>query len=75
MAPAILAGGGMKTGQVIGATDNRAGSAVSRPVSFQDVFATLYHNLGIDLRSTTIRDPSGRPHYLVEDGEAIEELI
>jgi len=75
VAPAILAGGGIKTGQVIGATDKHAGAAVARPVHFQDIFATLYHNLGIDLRSTTISDPNGRPHYLVEHGETIKELI
>ena len=75
VAPAILAGGGMKVGQVIGATDKHAGYAVSRPVDFQDVFATLYRNIGIDLSSTTILDPSGRPQYLVEHGKAIKELI
>ena len=45
---ALLAGGGMKTGQVIGATDRIAGEAVARPVTFGELFATLYHNLGID---------------------------
>ena len=45
---ALLAGGGMRTGQVIGSTDKTAGYAKDRPISFQNVFATLYHNLGID---------------------------
>ena len=45
---AFLAGGGMRTGQVIGATDKEAAYVKERPVSFQNVFATLYHNLGID---------------------------
>ena len=45
---ALLAGGGMRTGQVIGSTDKTAAYAKDRPVSFQNVFATLYHNLGID---------------------------
>ena len=63
---ALLAGGGMKTGQVIGAT-NRLGEAPSeRPVHFQEIFATLYRNLGIDTSRTTITDPAGRPQYLVE---------
>ena len=75
VAPAIVAGGRMKTGQVIGATDKHAGAAVARPVHVQDVFATLYHNLGIDLTKTTITDPSGRPHYLVEHGEVIRDLV
>jgi len=64
---ALLAGGGMKTGQVIGATDRIAGEAVARPVTFGELFATLYRNLGIDLDRTTIQDLNGRPQYLVED--------
>ena len=73
---ALLAGGGMKTGQVIGATDRIGGEAVDRPVSFQEVIATLYHNLGIDLNSTTVNDLTGRPRYLVDNGTApIAELI
>jgi hypothetical protein len=64
---ALLAGGGMKTGQVIGATDRIAGEAASRPVTFGELFATLYHNLGIDVNRTTIQDLNGRPQYLVED--------
>src|SRR5262249_55286920 len=45
--PALLAGGGIRDGQVIGATDRLGGKVVSRPVSYQEVFATLYHYLGI----------------------------
>src|SRR3954453_3142257 len=45
---AILAGGGMKTGQAIGSTDRIGGLAKERPVEFGDVFATLYHNLGVN---------------------------
>ncbi|MDA0811361.1 MAG: DUF1501 domain-containing protein [Verrucomicrobia bacterium] len=76
VAMALLAGGGMQTGQVIGATDRLGGEAVDRPVSFAEVFATLYHNLGIDAATTSITDVSGRPHLLV-DGNAkpIRELI
>ena len=73
--PAILAGGGMQVGQVIGATDRTAGAAVSRPVHYKDVFATLYQNLGIDARQITIVDPRGRPHYLLDEGEPIRELV
>jgi uncharacterized protein (DUF1501 family) len=64
---AILAGGGMKTGQVIGSTDAQAALAKDRPVHFQEVFATLYQNLGLDPRTRTVTDLSGRPHYLVDD--------
>jgi hypothetical protein len=49
---------------------------IARPIHFQDVFATLYHNLGIDASATTVTDLSGRPQYLVDDGhEPIRELI
>lgn len=73
--PAILAGGGMRIGQVIGATDRLASEVIARPVSYQDVIATLYHNLGIDGLATTLTDPSGRPRYLVEHGRPIDELV
>ena len=72
---ALLAGGGMRTGQVLGETDRYAAAAVSRPVHYQDVFATLYHNLGINARATTITDPSGRPQYLLDRGEVLSELV
>ena len=73
---ALLAGGGMRTGQVIGATDRHAAQARERPVHFQEVFATLYHNLGIDVNRATVTDHSGRPHYLVDGNmQPIRELV
>jgi hypothetical protein len=75
VACALLAGGGMRTGQVIGATDRLAAEAVERPVHFQEVFATLYHNLGINAASTTLSDLNGRPHYLADAQQPIRELI
>ncbi len=75
LGPALLAGGGMKVGQVLGATDRYAGVVVSRPVHYQDVFATLYHNLGIDPETTTLTDPNGRPQYLLDRGKPIRELV
>lgn len=71
---AILAGGGMKTGQVIGATNRLGEVAVRRPVHFQEVIATLYRNIGIDPASKPIVDQAGRPQPLVERG-AIRELV
>ena len=65
----------MRTGQVIGATDRAASVATSRPVHYQDVIATLYHNLGIDPRATTIADTTGRPQYLVETGQPLPEVM
>jgi len=75
VSPVLLAGGGMKVGQVIGATDRYAGSVVSRPVHFQDVFATLYGNLGINPATTTLIDPNGRPQHLLDIGQPIRELV
>jgi hypothetical protein len=73
---ALLAGGGMKTGQVIGATDRLGGEAIERPVQFGEVFATLYHNLGIDVNKVTLPDLSGRPQYLVDNGcQPMRELV
>ena len=73
---ALMAGGGMRTGQVIGATDREAGYPTERPVKFQEVFATLYHCIGLDPTNTTVRDHQGRPHYLVDAGnKPISELV
>ena len=71
---AILAGGGMKTGQVIGSTTRTGAEAKDRPVTFGEVFATLYHNLGLNSETTTVLDPTGRPQHLA-DGRAMPELI
>ncbi|HEY2909460.1 MAG TPA: DUF1501 domain-containing protein [Gemmataceae bacterium] len=70
---AIMAGGGMKTGQAIGSTDRLGGHAKDRPVGFGDVFATLYRNLGLAAEST-VNDPTGRPQHVAE-GVALPELI
>jgi len=72
---ALLAGGGMKLGQVIGKTDRLGGEATERPVQFGEVFATLYHNLGIDPNKTTVKDLSGRPQYLVDGHLPMKELV
>jgi Protein of unknown function (DUF1501) len=73
---ALLAGGGMKHGQVIGATDRLGGEAVTRPVQFGEVFATLYHQLGIDVSKVTMQDLTGRPQFLVEAGlQPMKELV
>jgi hypothetical protein len=73
---ALLAGGGMKTGQVIGATDRMGGEVVARPITFQEMFATLYRNLGVDLNARRVFDFRGRPQYLVEpNASPIVELI
>jgi hypothetical protein len=71
---ALLAGGGMKTGQAIGSTNRLGEYASNRPVHFGEVFGTLYRNLGIDVAKTFITDPTGRPQHLI-DHEPIRELV
>ncbi len=72
---AVVAGGGFKTGQVIGATDRLGGEPTERPVHFGEVFATLYQWLGIDVNEVTLPDFSGRPQYLVDGWQPMKELI
>lgn len=73
--PCLMAGGGLRTGQAIGETDRTASVPRERPVTYQDVFATIYNRLGFDLSGTTITDPSGRPQYLTEVRQPIRELV
>jgi hypothetical protein len=74
---ALLAGGGMRHGQVIGQTNRLGEHPVERPVHFQEVFATLYKSLGIDIDHTTLLDLQGRPRYLIEqnDYRPMPELV
>lgn len=71
---ALMAGGGMKLGQAIGSTNRLGEFAKTRPVHFQEIFATLYRNLGINPESTTLIDPTGRPQYLTQMAP-IRELV
>jgi hypothetical protein len=71
---ALIAGGGLQMGQIVGETDAHAEAARSRPYGAQDILATLYHVLGID-RSRTMIDLNGRPRQLVDTGEPIAGLI
>ncbi|MEO6811320.1 MAG: DUF1501 domain-containing protein [Isosphaeraceae bacterium] len=72
---AMLAGGGMRTGQVIGATNPYAEVARERPVTFQSVFATLYQNLGIDPDSL-VTDRSDRQMFMLDEHpQVIQEVV
>jgi Protein of unknown function (DUF1501) len=71
---AILAGGGLKTGQAIGSTNRLGETAKDRPVTYGEVFATIYHALGINTETQTINDPTGRPQYVAE-GRVMKELV
>jgi hypothetical protein len=74
---AMLAGGGLRHGQVIGATNRLGEYASERPVHFQEIFATLYASLGIEVGRLTLPDFQGRPQYLVEHNTygPIRELV
>ncbi|MEX0718955.1 MAG: DUF1501 domain-containing protein [Planctomycetaceae bacterium] len=71
----FLAGGGLRHGQMIGTTDARAEAPIDRPIHLQQVFATVYRQLGIDPEHTQLFDPNGRPQYLLDEREPIGELI
>ena len=71
---AMISGGGLRMGQVIGATTSKAEYPVERPLAPQDLMATIYRHLGIDYRSS-IADFTGRPIQILSDGEPIRELI
>jgi hypothetical protein len=69
-----LAGGGMRQGQVIGATEHDGGQIKERRVSPGDLAATIYHHMGVPL-TTTYPDTTGRPRHIVEGGAVIRELL
>jgi len=72
---ALMAGGGMRAGQAIGSTNRLGEEPKERPVHVQEIFATLYHNLGIDAARTHLTDLNDRPHYLVDGHMPMPELI
>jgi hypothetical protein len=70
----LFAGGGIRTGQVVGATDERGEDATQRQVSRGDFLATLYAHLGIQPDNIAFRDFSGRPIPILQEGTPIIEL-
>ncbi|MCI0379125.1 MAG: DUF1501 domain-containing protein [Gemmataceae bacterium] len=71
---ALLIGGGLRMGQVIGESDSRAANVRSRPITPGDLFATILQFLGID-PGIQFTHPSGRPVYMIEDGRPMAELV
>lgn len=71
---ALLAGGGLKMGQVIGSTDDKGARPKDRPLHPNDVLATVYKHLGIDHTQAFI-NPAGRPIPILPHGEPIAELL
>ena len=71
---ALFAGGGLRTGQVVGETDAKAERPRTRALGAQDVLATVYQALDVDL-AAKLPDFSGRPMPLLDDGKPISELF
>lgn len=70
----LFAGGGIDTGQIIGATDSRGEDPIERRVGPGDFLATIYTHLGVDFETTAIPNFSGRPVPILNQGAAIPEL-
>jgi hypothetical protein len=75
VASCLMAGGGMRAGQVIGSTTKDGGYADERPVHYRDVLATLHHNMGFDTRRDLVMDSLDRPQYLLPGHEPLPELV
>jgi len=71
---ALLAGGGIKGGQVVGKSDDKGMGPAGEGITPDQVAATFYHTLGIDHRKE-YHTPSGRPVMIVRDGSVVKELI
>jgi hypothetical protein len=69
-----LAGGGLRMGQVVGESNARAEVPRTRPISPQDLMATVFHVLGIP-RDLHYNDPVGRPTPMIDTGRVIPELV
>ena len=70
----LVSGGGMRTGQVVGATDARGEAPKERALAPEDLWATVYRHLGIDY-TQSFNDHSGRPIPILPGGEPITELL
>ncbi|QDU09772.1 hypothetical protein V202x_31680 [Gimesia aquarii] len=71
----LMGCGGMKMGQVVGRSSARGEHVVERPVTPQDVAATVYRHLGIDSQRVVIHDRLDRPMPLLDTGEPVAELF
>ncbi len=71
----LVSGGGLKVGQVVGSTNARGEHPKDRPLTPNDLWATMFHHLGIEPLQTSFPDHSGRPMPILPDGEPIRELL
>jgi hypothetical protein len=70
----LFSGGGLKMGQMVGATSTGGEHPITRAYNPQNILSTLYHALGID-PSATIPDLNGRPQYVLDDRDPVTELL
>ena len=70
----VMAGGGLRRGIVLGATDRIGAAVTDRPITPPDMAATILHALGID-PATTVHTPVGRPVELASGGRAVMDLF
>jgi hypothetical protein len=70
----LVCGGGMQHGQVVGSTTSKGEHPHDRPLTPNDLWATVYRHLGIN-QDATIPDYTGRPQLLLPFGEPIRELL
>jgi uncharacterized protein (DUF1501 family) len=70
----VLAGGGLKQGVIVGESDALAETPKERPISNQDVLATIYHQLGIDYKKT-YQNEANRPVEILNHGKPIAEIL
>jgi hypothetical protein len=70
----LVSGGGFRMGQVIGSTTAKGEAPKDRPLTPNDLWATMFNHLGIDWKNTSFLDHNGRPMPVLDGGEAIGEL-
>jgi hypothetical protein len=70
----VVSGGGMRVGQLVGSTDSKGAHPKDRPLSPNDLWATMYRHLGID-SERSFPDHTGRPMPILPHGEPIRELV
>jgi hypothetical protein len=71
----LVSGGGMKVGQVIGSTNAKGEHPKERPLTPNDLWATMFTHLGIDYNNTSFLDHRGRPMPILPYGDPISELV
>jgi uncharacterized protein (DUF1501 family) len=71
---ALVSGGGLRMGQVVGATNSKGEYPADRPLTPQDLLATMYRHLGVDYNRSFV-DLAGRPTKILADGAPIRELV